>query len=370
MSNPSPTLQPSRQERLVSLDALRGFDMFWIIFGEALVHILHEKFHWGPLEWLHTELQHPEWHGFTFYDLIFPLFMFLAGVSFSYSLNKRRQQGTSNAQLHWQIIKRGLLLVLLGCIYNGLLLFDFENQRYPSVLGRIGLGYMGGALIALHLQTKGRLIVAAALLLGYWILMKYVPVPGFGTGVDNPGETWSGYLDRIIVSGHLYKDVRDPEGLVSTIPSIVNVLAGVITGDWLRREDKSGYQKVGAMALAGILCWGAGQLWNFDFPINKNLWTSSFVLVTVGWSLIFLATFYLVIDVWKLRWWTLFFVVIGVNPLFIYLASAFIDFNAIAALILRNEEGRLHPTLIAGTGLILKWLVLYVMYRKKIFLRL
>ncbi|MEZ6045816.1 MAG: DUF5009 domain-containing protein [Planctomycetaceae bacterium] len=368
MNTPAPALSP--QSRLISLDALRGFDMFWIAFGEKIVEILNEKYKWGIVEWLHHELQHPEWNGFTFYDLIFPLFMFLAGVSFTFSLSKRRAQGMSDASLHGHILIRGLLLVLLGCIYNGLLLFDFENQRYPSVLGRIGLGYMGGAFIALHFQTKGRIIWAAAILLGYWIFMKYIPVPGVGAGLLERGETWSGYLDQRILPGRLYKEVQDPEGLISTIPAVVNVLAGIMAGTWLQRQDKTGYEKVGFMALAGLVCWGAGKIWDFNFPINKNLWTSSFVLVTVGWSLMFLALFYLVIDVWKIRFWTLFFVVIGANSLFIYLAGSLIDFNAIAALLIRNEEKWLHPMLITGAGLILKWLVLYYMYRNKIFLRI
>lgn len=367
MSLETPTLV--KQERLVSLDALRGFDMFWIIGGEKLVKILDEEYHWGIMKILHQELHHPEWNGFTFYDLIFPLFMFLAGVSFSFSLAKRKQQNVSLNTIRWQVIKRGLLLVLMGLIYNKLLTFNFEDQRYPSVLSRIGLGYMCGALIALNTNLRGRLIWAAALLVGYWIMMKFIPVPGVGAGILERGKTWSGYIDVRVLPGKLYKGVQDPEGLFSTLPAIVNVLAGIVTGDWLRRTDKSGYQKAGGMFLAGILIWGAGKLWDFHFPINKNLWTSSFVCVTVGWSLMFLALFYLIIDVWKFQKWSFFFVVIGANPLFIYFFGRFIAFEEIALFILGSGTARLHPFLVDLSEMALIWTTLYFMYKRNIFIR-
>jgi predicted acyltransferase len=296
----TPPENPKKPERLLSLDALRGFDMFMISGAQAMTGIVTEYTGWKWLERINADFEHPVWNGFTFFDLVFPLFMFLAGVSFSFSLNKRIERGDSLVGLHGHVIKRGLLLILWGAICNGLLSLDFANIIYCSVLGRIGLAYMAGALLALHIRKlSGRLMCCATLLLGYWAAMTLIPVPEFGAGDLTPGHTLASYIDRTLMPGRLYATVRDPNGLLATIPSVVNILAGIMTGELLRRTDKSGYQKVGAMLLTGTLCWGIGQFWDNSFPINKNLWSSSFVMVTVGWSLIGLALFYLVIDVWK-----------------------------------------------------------------------
>lgn len=361
----------SKPERLLSLDALRGFDMFMIAGAQAMTRIATEYTGWRWLEWINAEFEHPVWNGFTFFDLIFPLFMFLAGVSFTFSLNKRIEQGASLAALHIHIVKRGLLLVLWGAICNGLLSLEFSNIIYCSVLGRIGLGYMAGALFAIHIRgLGGRLFCCAVLLLGYWAALIFVPVPGFGAGDLSPGHTLASYVDRMVMPGRLYAGDRDPNGLLATIPSIVNVLAGIMTGELIRRRDKSDYQKVGIMLFVGLSTWGIGQIWDGGFPINKNLWTSSFVMVTVGWSLIFLALFYLVIDVWKLRRGTLLFVVIGMNPLLIYVAQQFIAFRDIAHLVLHDEEQKLHPFFIEVVMFSMKWSLLYYLYRKQLFWRL
>jgi predicted acyltransferase len=360
-----------KTERLVSLDALRGFDMFMIAGAQAMTRILTEYTGWNWLERINAEFEHPVWNGFTFFDLIFPLFMFLAGVSFTFSLHKRIEQGESLLSVHGHIIKRGLLLILWGAICNGLLSLDYDNIIYCSVLGRIGLGYLAGALLALHIRSlSGRLICCATLLLGYWAAMTLIPVPGFSAGDLTPGHTLASYLDRMLMPGRLYESVRDPNGLLATIPAIVNILAGIMTGELIRRTDKSGYQKVGSMFLVGFVSWGIGQAWNGSFPINKNLWSSSFVMVTVGWSLILLASFYLVIDVWRIRRGTLFFVVIGMNPLLIYVAQQFIAFRDIAHLLLHDEEGKLHPIFIEIVMFSMKWSLLYYLYRKKIFWRI
>jgi len=368
------TTQPEplpKSERLVSLDALRGFDMFMIAGAQAMTRILTEYTGWKWLAVVNAEFEHPVWNGFTFFDLIFPLFMFLAGVSFALSLSKRIARGDSLLIVHGHIIKRGLLLILWGAICNGLLSLDFGNIIYCSVLGRIGLGYMAGTLLALHIRTlPGRLICCATLLLGYWAAMTLIPVPGFGAGDLRPGHTLAGYLDRMLVPGRLYETVRDPNGLLSTIPAVVNVLAGIMTGELIRRTDKTGYQKVRTMFLAGVVSWGIGRLWDGGFPINKNLWSSSFVMVTVGWSLMFLALFYLVIDVWRIRRWAFLFVVIGMNPLLIYVAQQFIAFRDIAHLLLHDEGSKLHAFFIEVVMFLMKWSALYYLYRKKIFWRI
>jgi predicted acyltransferase len=199
--------------RLMSLDALRGFDMFWIVGGAMFVRAVAAAMNprWGEV--LARLGEHPYWNGYTPWDQIFPLFMFIVGVAIPYSLGKRIERGEGGAALYWRIIRRGLILVLLGMIYNGLLRFDFANQRYPSALGRIGLTYMFAALIALHSRARGQVLAIVGLLVGYWAVMKYVPVPGYGPGDWTPGHTLAGYIDRLLIPGVLYEKVRDPEGI-------------------------------------------------------------------------------------------------------------------------------------------------------------
>jgi predicted acyltransferase len=327
---------------------------------------------WGWLVWFSGQLHHPEWHGFALYDLIFPLFLFMAGVAMPFSFEKRLARGDSKLQLYRHVVQRGLLLVLLGMIYNGLLDFDWANMRYPSVLGRIGLAYMFAALIVLNTRVRGQLIWIGGLLVGYWAALKFIPVPGFGAGDLAPGHTLTDFVDRSLIPGRLYRGDRDPEGLFGTIPAIATALAGAVTGQMLKSERYSGYVKTAFMAVAGLVSLGVAALWNLDFPINKNLWSSSFVLHCAGLSLLLLALFYLVIDVWRFRAWTFFFVVIGSNSILAYLAREIVDFGFTARFffggILRNT-GEYQELLAAVAVTFVEWLLLYLLYRKRIFLR-
>ena len=371
MTDPSPSPgTPQISARLVSLDALRGFDMCLIAGGDRVLRAIAEAIGPDAHAWMLHQTEHPEWNGYTPWDQIFPLFMFVSGVAMPFSFAKRLQVDGAGgrAALHIQVIRRGLLLVLLGLIYQGLLTFDFENLRYPSVLGRIGLGYMFAGLIVLNTKLRGQIIAALALLGGYWAAMKFIPVPGFGPGDWEPGHTLADYLDRQLLPGKLYQRVRDPEGLLSTVPSIATVLTGVFAGRWLRTEA-GGLKKTFGLLAAGLGGVVAGALCDPWFPINKNLWTSSFVLWTSGWSAILLAVFYLVIDVWGCRRWAFAFVVIGVNPITIYLAGHFIDFRVIGETVFAPAANHLHPTIFSGAQLFTGWLFLYVLYRQRIFLK-
>jgi len=226
--------QVSGSGRVVSIDALRGFDMFWITGGSALVASLATATGWGWLEWLESQMHHVEWNGFTFWDLVFPLFLFIAGVAMPYSLTRRLERGDSRAKLYLHVVRRGLVLVLLGLVYNGLLRFDLAELRYPSVLGRIGLAYALAGLIVLSTRRRVQAVWVVALLVGYWALMTIVPVPGHGAGVLEPGATLADYLDRRLLPGRLYREVRDPEGLLATIPAVATALIGALTGHFLR----------------------------------------------------------------------------------------------------------------------------------------
>jgi len=379
---PAPALASSR---LMSLDALRGFDMFWIIGGEDVLRslaVLSGSETFRAIAYRNTD--HPEWNGFSFYDLIFPLFMFIAGVAVPFSFASHFAKGDSSAQLHWRIIRRGIVLILLGLVINGILNFDFavhfdqgasghrqlaadfSHVRFPSVLGRIGLAYVFAALIALHTRPRNQFLTAVGLLLGYWAALKFIPVPGFETGSLFPGENVGDYIDRNVLPGHMYKVVRDPEGLFSMIPAIATVLFGVMAGHWLRRLDRGGLAKAGGLALAGCVSLGLAWLWNMQFPFNKNLWTSSFVLWTTGWSLLLLSFFYLVIDVWKIQGWAFFFVVIGANAITIYVGQHIIDFEGLATVAVSHH---MHDMLRESGGLFLKWLFLFFLYKQRIFLR-
>jgi predicted acyltransferase len=363
---------PRVQERLLSIDALRGFDMFWIIGGAAIAEAAAELTGWVPLAWLAGQMQHADWHGFTLYDLIFPLFLFLAGAAMPFSFARRLERGESKIELYRRVVVRGLLLVLLGLIYNGLLKFDWANMRYTSVLGRIGLAYLFAALIVLNTRWRAQLAWVALSLAGYWAALKLVPVPGFGAGDLAPGHTLTDYLDRLLMPGKLLHGDRDPLGILSTIPAISTALIGAITGRLLKTGRLSGYAKTIAMVVAATVCFGLAYLWHGDFPINKNLWSSSFVLHCAGWSLALLAFFYLVIDVWRLRAWALFFVVIGGNSILIYMARRFVAFSYTTHFLfdgVLRTAGPIQPLLWALAVVLVEWLPLLFLHRKRIFLR-
>ncbi len=356
-------------QRLRSLDALRGFDMFWIAGGGALLSAWANSNDWRWLDWAQSQTEHVEWHGFSFWDLIFPLFLFIAGVSLPLSFDKRRAQGASPTELARHSVRRGLALVLLGLVYNGALKFDFDNLRYCSVLGRIGLAWMFAALIALRTSWRGQLAWALALLLGYWAALSWIPVPGFGAGNLAPGATLTDWIDRSVLPGKLYKDVRDPEGLFATIPAIATALFGALAGRFLA-SARSPASKAAQLALAGAALIALGAAWGLVFPLNKNLWTSSFTVWCAGWSALLVAVFYLVFDVAGWRRGALFFEVIGANAILIYMLQSFVNFDALAKLLLEQRGAlKLHPALVAGGGLALKWLLLYALYRRRWFLR-
>ena len=362
-----PTTLPP--DRLRSLDALRGFDMFWIAGGAVLVQALAEATGWGPLVWMESQTHHTEWHGFSFWDLIFPLFLFIAGVAMPYSLTARIERGHDRRRLHLHVVRRGLSLVALGFVYNGLLAFDWEHMRYASVLGRIGLGYMFAALIVMNCGVRAQVMWLVGILLGYWAAMSWIPVPEFGAGNLEPGETLADWVDRTFLPGRLHRTVRDPEGILSTVPAVATALLGAMAGHRLRMGSVAGLRKVGELAGAGVAAMLLGALWHLVFPLNKNLWSSSFVLFAGGLSLALLAAFYLVIDVWGFRRWSLFFVVIGMNAITIYLLEAFVDFDGLAAVVFAHAPRKLHAGLLPLGGIFLRWVLLYGMYKKKLFLR-
>lgn len=370
-------LQPAPVKRLLSLDTLRGFDMFWIMGGEEIFYVLAKTTGWSWAIFMASQFQHPDWNGFRPYDLIFPLFLFMAGVSTPFSIGSRLEKGDDRLAITRKVITRGLLLALLGVIYNnGLFMKALEDTRFPSVLGRIGLAGMFAQLIYIYFNQRAQYIWYVGLLLGYWALMMLVPVPGCGAGVLTMECNLASYIDRQLVPGHLYKTIHDPEGLFSTIPAIANALLGIFAGNILRNHQahKSQQQKTLQLLAAGAILFVLGWIWDLVFPVNKNLWTSSFSLVTGGLSLILLSIFYWIIDVKGFKGWTFFFMVIGMNSILIYLAGEFIDFEYAAkfffeGLIKLISSGWVEGLLSVLGFLAVKWGFLYFLYKKKTFLR-
>jgi predicted acyltransferase len=261
-------------------------------------------------------------------------------------------------------------------IYNGFLKFDFENMRYASVLARIGIAWFFGALIVMHSQPKWWYAWLGGILLAYWGMMALIPVPGYGAGNYTLEGSLAAYIDRLLLPGVLYLKVHDPEGILSTFPAIATALMGSITGNFLLKPDQSipRIRKFYIIAAAGAAALFAGWLWGQVFPINKNLWTSSFVLFAGGISLLFLALFYLIIDVWGFKRWSFFFVVIGMNAITIYLLQAGIfNFWDTTEFFFGGLADKLNSSwgaLINSIGYVsIVWLLLYVLYKKKIFLR-
>jgi predicted acyltransferase len=346
--------------------------MFWIIGGKDIVLVAAKITSWAWLIWLSEQLEHTEWHGFTLYDLIFPLFLFMAGVAMPFSFAKRLERGDTKSQLYRHVFIRMLALVVLGMIYNDLLKFEWDTMRYTSVLGHIGIAYFFAALIVLNWEAMGQFVWMAGLLVLYWALMRFVPVPGYGAGDLRPAHTLNDYLDRLLMPGQLKFGDRDPLGILATIPAAGTALAGAITGHLLKSDRYTKYFKTMAMAMAGVVCFALAYLWNKDFPINKNLWSSSFVLHCAGYSLLLLSLFYLVVDVWKFRAWAMVFVVIGTNSILIYMARRFVDFDFTARFFfggLIGNTGPYQPLLFAIAVVIVQWFMLLVLYRHRIFLR-
>jgi len=369
-------IQVTKYPRLHSLDALRGFDMFWIIGGGGLFHALAKCFDWPFFQAINAELHHVEWDGSTFYDMIFPLFLFIAGVAMPFSLTNRIASGTPKRKLMQHVIIRGFILVLLGMIYNnGFFQNSIEETRFPSVLGRIGLAYMLAGLIVINTKWRMQAVWFAGLLLGYWWAMTNIHVPDIGAGILTMEGNLASYIDRHILPGRLHKGIHDPEGLFSTIPAIGTALMGALTGRLLNNKSRGikPWKKAVIIASAGIAFLWLGKTWNIVFPINKNLWSSSFAVYAGGWSMIFLSMFYLVIDVWGFKKWAFVFIVIGMNSILIYMAPKFLNFgftaNALFGGLIKHCPEDIRPVLAITAALAFKWALLFVLYRKKFFLR-
>lgn len=358
--------------RLISLDALRGFTMFWIIGGDALIHSLANSTGWAFFEWCSTQLTHAVWNGFHFYDLIFPLFMFISGVAIPFSLGKKIKKGVPKRTLLISVMRRALILIFFGIVYNNEFSFDFLNLRYASVLGQIGVAYFFASVIFLYSNIWKQAVWLISILLGFWALMVLVPVPGFGAGILTPEGNLSGYIDRLLLPGTFYREYYDPQGILLMFSAIAITLTGVLTGAFLKNEKYSGIKKCITMFLAGISLVLLSLVWNIWYPINKEIWSSSFNLLTGGLSLILLSIFYLIVDVKGATKWAFPLVVIGLNPITIYMASRMVNFKYTANYFLSGVMDLTgeFELVVLNIGIItLEGLLLYFLYKRKIFLK-
>jgi predicted acyltransferase len=398
---------PQKPQRLLSLDALRGFDMFWIISGEGIFHglasVVKDKYHlaqstvdWqiatanAPLNFweilvvgVSNQLHHSVWNGFTFYDIIFPLFIFIAGVSMPYSYSSKLEKTGINLRIakkyiYASLLKRTIILISLGMVVNGVLQFKgYELTRFVSVLGRIGLSCFFAALIYLNTKLRGQIIWFVAILLGYWLVMTCISVPNFGTGNLTPEGNVSAYVDRLLLPGKLHRKVYDPEGLLSTIPSIATAMLGIFCGTFLKNQvdNFTMLKKVLYLVASGVLLVLLGWLWGFVFPVNKNMWTSSFVLFAGGFSILLFALFYLVIDVWKFPKRCQPFIWIGTNSILIYMAAhGMVNFESTSHFLFDGFINSTNPVwhsalLWLGVSLI-QFAAMYFLYKQKWFLKI
>ena len=367
-------LGPTGGQRLYSLDALRGFDMFWIMGAEEIFNTAAKATDWPALNWISNQLTHPAWNGFHLYDLIFPMFLFMAGVATPFSVGRELEKGNDRKKVLFRVIRRGIILVILGIIYNnGLHLRPFSDIRFASVLGRIGIAYMFANIIFIYAKRNTQIIWFWALIIGYWLLLKFTSAPGFPMGDLTMEGNFASYIDRNIVPGKLYLGIHDPEGLMSDIPAISTGLLGILTGTFIKTSTQDGTRKAGWMAVSGIGFIILALIWNFDFPINKNLWTSSFVCLVGGLSLLYFSLFYYIIDVLGYKRWAFFFKVIGMNSILIYISGRFINWeyanNGFFQWLGELSPAIWAPVVMAVCYMAVKWAFMYFLYRKKVFLR-
>ena len=346
--------------------------MFWIIGGDVFFRAFL-KFSDAPwAEALETQLHHSQWNGFTFYDLIFPLFLFIVGLSMPFAISKRLQRGDSRKDLYTHIIKRTLILFALGLVYNHILDLNFSSFRWAGVLQRIALCYFFAAMIFMNFRIKGQAIAIGSIVFGYWAMMTLIPVPGFGAGVLTPEGNLASFIDRLLLPGRscCFK-FGDNEGILTTIPAIATTLLGGLAGHLLR-SPLGQQKKLSGLVAAGFSSLILALLWSLFFPINKLLWSSSYVLFAAGWSFLLVALFYWVIDLRGHKKWAFPFVVVGLNPITIYVLHGVFDFGSIAGIFVNGfivYLGDIRPVAWIACVLLVKWLFLYFLYRQKIFLK-
>ncbi len=366
--NPQPV---SGTERLVCVDALRGFDMLWIIGGAEVVISLGKASGIGFLSNPEIHFDHT-WGQFHFYDLIMPLFLFIVGVVMPVAFRNRQRKGATKKELYRHIIKRVVVLYILGLIASGhLLTFDITKMHlWTDTLHAIAVGYLVSSILILEVNRKVQLGITSGLLILYWLVMALIPVPGHGAGIYEPDVNLALYVDNAVL-GH-WQEGAGWTYILTNMTFVCSVMLGVFAGQILLSDYKP-IRKAGLIALIGICCVIAGKVWGIWFPLIHHLWTSSLVLFAGGISFLLLALFYLVIDILGYKKWAFFFVVIGMNAIAVYVATHLFDFTLIGNVFVGGLLRFLGPWadfVESTTALAVIWLILYYMYRNKTFIKI
>jgi predicted acyltransferase len=359
-------------QRLTSVDALRGFDMFWIMGGGPFVMAVCKLFA-NPLpHWLDRQFDHVDWEGFVGWDLIMPLFLFIVGVAMPFSIGKRIKLGETRGQIYRKVAYRVVALWILGMVAQGnLLAFDPNNlQLYSNTLQAIAAGYLISSAALVELRVRGQAALAALLLVVFWLLLAFFPVPGHGAGAYTPDGNLALWIDKAVLGR--FQDGTTYTWILSSLGFGATVLMGVLAGQLLR-SSLPGPRKASWLAASGLACLLAGWLWSFVFPIIKHIWTSSMVLWSGGWCLLLLAAFYWLIDVKCYRRWAFFLIVIGMNAIVAYMAAEVLPFAQISGIFfagLAKQLGMFGEVLVTLGALGILWLCLYYLYRNRTFIRI
>ena len=381
VSGPIATTPETR--RVISVDALRGFDMFWILGGDSLAQALKKMAAGGGVMvasiggFFGDQLEHADWEGFRFYDLIFPLFVFIVGVSLVFSLTKLVER-EGKAAAHKRVLRRFVLLFILALIYSGGVSREWPDIRLLGVLNRIALCYMFASLLFLNFRLRGLIVACVSLLIGYWALMTFVPVPGIGAGSLAKGANLANWIDSQYLPGKRWDGTWDPEGYLSTLPAIATCLLGVFAGLLLKNARVEEQRKSMALIVGGAVLVVAGFIWGLQFPVIKKIWTSSYVLVAGGFSAMLLGLFHQIIDVGQHQRWATPFIWIGANAITLYFVENIVNFERLAGRLAGGDVRNFFDTHVAtGTGqfvqacagLLLAVALAGFLYRRKIFLR-
>ena len=328
--------------------------MFWIVGGGAL-HGAMKMLGDSPFATATVEqFKHVEWAGFHFYDLIFPMFVFIAGISLALSL-PRSVEKAGRAKTAWRLVRRSLVLFVIGVIYSGGIAKGLDQVRWLGVLQRIALASLGAGLLSLWLGARGLVISCAALLAGYWALLAWVPPPGGTPGDFREGHNIVNWFDSQFLPGKKHNVTHDPEGILSTFPAIANCLLGILAGIFLRDSKSGASRKSGMLFAGGAMLVGIGLLWSIPFPVIKKLWTSSFVLLACGWSAMLLGVFHFIIEAQRCSRWATPFIWIGLNPIAIYLAANIANFNQLADRFAGSAPGLPHTIIAISFAVLLAW---------------
>lgn len=377
-----------KTDRLLSLDIFRGITI-------AAMILVNNPGSWATI---YPPLEHAKWNGCTPTDLIFPFFLFIVGVAITLSLNKRKERGDNQTKLILQILKRSAMIFLFGIFLAGFPFFnvstfqiiDFSTLRIPGVLQRIAVVYLIASIIFLKTDIKWQAILGAFFLLFYWFLMTVIPVPGVGYANLEPGTNLAAYFDRIFLTTHMWSATKtwDPEGILSTLPAISTAICGIMLGHWMRSKNEPIVKTVWIFVF-GNIGMAIGYLWDLAFPINKSIWTSSYVVFTAGLALQFFGMCYWLVDIKGYKWWTKPFIVYGMNAITVYVLSGVVGRLLIQIKLSVGSAGEpvalktiiydhlfvpffspINASLAFAVVYILFWLaIMWIFYKKQIFLK-